>query len=464
MAKCSRSAVRGRSQPVDTVTFEDQSLTRFAGLAVLQRWLADTGFKERLRRALRGVSDATSYGYHALVLVLILHYLLGWRRLQEVADYRDDPMVARTLGLQRLPSVAALSRLDRAPPALVEHLRGFMRDGVAERITASGLRTVTLDFDGTVQSTRRRAEGSAVGYNSQRKGERSYYPLLCTVAQLGEVFDVAHRPGNVHDSRGAAQLIDDCVARLRRASPGLRLEARLDTAFGHPSILETLADQGVAFTTGLNFTSSPRIKDAVERRRHWHRLDGDADYFELPQRLRPDTWARPFRVIVVRQKVRGREHGPIQLDLFEPVSSHYRYKAIVTNRRQRAATVVAFHEGRGEQEGLIGELKADCGVDRVPAKRLVANQIHLLASLIGHNVGRELQITAAPGPAHNTVHRAALWTCQQLSTLRRQLLWQPARLVRPNGKLTLALGANTTMKARFLGFWHALAPTHSAAS
>jgi len=464
MSKCSRSAVRGRSQPVDTVTFEDQSLTRFAGLAVLQRWLVATGFKERLRRALRGLGDATSYGYHGLILVLILHYLLGWRRLQELADYSDDPMVARTLGLQRLPSVATLSRLDRAPPATVERLRGFMRDGVAERVRASRLRTVTLDFDGTVQSTRRRAEGAAVGYNNQRKGERSYYPLLCTVAQLGQVFDVAHRPGNVHDSRGAAELIGDCVAHLRGGCPGLRLEARLDTAFGHPAILETLADHGVAFSAGLNFATSAKIKEAVDQRRRWHRLDAGADYFELPQRLRPDTWVRPFRVIVVRQKVANREHGPIQLDLFEPVSWHYQYKAIVTNRRHRAATVVAFHEGRGEQEGLIGELKADCGVDRVPAKRLVANQIHLLASLIAHNVGRELQITAAAPPANNAVHRAALWTCQELSTLRRQLLWQPARVLRPNGKLTLALGANTTMKERFLGFWHALAPAQQAAS
>jgi len=131
---------------------------------------------------------------------------------------------------------------------------------------------------------------------------------------------------------------------------------------------------------------------------------------------------------------------------------------------QRAATVVAFHEGRGEQEGLIGELKADCGVDRVPAKRLVANQIHLLTSLIAHNIGRELQISAGPEPACNTVHRAALWTCHELSTLRRQLLWQPARVLRPNGKLTLALGANTTMKERFLGFWHALARAQQAAS
>ena len=448
--------MRGRSQPVDTVTFDEQSVTRFGGLAVLQRWLGETGFKERLRRSLRGLVDPTAFGYPNLVLVLIVHYLWGWRRLSELDDYRDDPMLARTLGLRWLPSVSALSRLDRAPAAIIERLRGFVRDGIVERIRASGLRRVTLDFDGTVQSTRRRAEGSAVGYNSHRKGERSYYPLLCTVAQLGEVFDVAHRPGNVHDSRGAAAFISACAEAVHGAMPGLSLEARLDSAFGHPAILETLDDHGVAFTTGLHFTRSPQIKEAVEARRRWHRLDAEADYFELPEHLRPNTWARTHRVIVVRQQVARREPGPIQLDLFEPVSTDYRYKAIVTNRGEAAATVVAFHEGRGEQEGLIGELKRDCGVDIIPAKRLVANQIHLLASVIAHNIARELQIAIDPRPARNTIHRGALWFCHELSTLRRQLLWQPARLIRPKGKLTLALSDNEQVKMRFLRFWNAL--------
>jgi hypothetical protein len=33
---------------------------------------------------------------------------------------------------------------------------------------------VTLDFDGSVQSTTRWAEGTAVGFNKKKKGARSY--------------------------------------------------------------------------------------------------------------------------------------------------------------------------------------------------------------------------------------------------------------------------------------------------
>lgn len=449
MAKVSRSEVRGRTRPIERVTFEDQQLTRFGGLAVIAAFFARIGFNERLRQALRGVADAGCYGYDRLVGVLVVHQLLGFRELRELDHYRDDPLVRRVVGLERLPSVSTLSRLGQAPAAVVERLRGLLGRGVIARIRASRLRRVTLDFDGSVQSTRRQAEATAVGYNHKRKGERSYYPLLCSVAQLGEVFDVLHRPGNVHDSRGAAAFITACVERLRAGAGRCRLEARLDTAFCAAAILDTLERLGVAFTITMHFAHGGGIKEAVERRRRWYRLDRERDYFELPRHVRPSNWSPHYRLIVVRQRARSRQRGPLQLDLFEPRATHYTYKALVTNRTQRAATIVAFHEGRGEQEALIGELKSDCGLDYIPARRLVANQIYLLAGLLAHNLARELQIAAGPPPRANPVNRAGQWMFHELATLRRRLLWQPGRLIRPQGTLTLALADNVSLRAFF---------------
>ncbi|MCA9200495.1 MAG: IS1380 family transposase, partial [Planctomycetales bacterium] len=72
-----------------------------------------------------------------------------------------------------------------------------------DRLAELALPRITLDFDGSVLSTKRRAEGTAVGFNKKKKGARSYYPLFCTVAQTSQVLDFLHRSGNVHDSNGA---------------------------------------------------------------------------------------------------------------------------------------------------------------------------------------------------------------------------------------------------------------------
>jgi hypothetical protein len=86
---------------------------------------------------------------------------------------------------------------------------------------------VTLDFDGSVIGTGRWAEGTAVGFNRKKKGQRSYYPLFCTLAQTGQVFDVLHRSGNVHDSHGARNFILACIATVRAALPGVCIEVRM---------------------------------------------------------------------------------------------------------------------------------------------------------------------------------------------------------------------------------------------
>ncbi len=88
-----------------------------------------------------------------------------------------------------------------------------------------------MDFDGSVLSTKGHAEGSAIGFNKVKKGARSYYPLFCTVAQTGRFFDMPHRPGNVHDSNGAAEFMKDCFYHMRSQVPGCILEARMDGVF-----------------------------------------------------------------------------------------------------------------------------------------------------------------------------------------------------------------------------------------
>ena len=63
------------------------------------------------------------------------------------------------------------------------------------RLQALKLARLTMDFDGSVISTGRVAEGTAVGFNKKKKGQRSYYPLFCTIAQTAQVLDVLPRAG-----------------------------------------------------------------------------------------------------------------------------------------------------------------------------------------------------------------------------------------------------------------------------
>jgi hypothetical protein len=200
--------------------------------------------------------------------------MLGYRRLRDMDRYRDDPLVARTLGLRRLPHVSTVSRaLARTDRHAVAKLQGLNRALVLDRIQRESLSRVTLDFDGSVISSGRYVEGLAVGYNAKKKGQRSYYPLLCTVAQSAQVLDVLHRSGNVHDSSGAVDFMRDCIGGVRERLPQAVLESRKDSAFFSDEIVTLLHEQRVEFTISLSFERFPQLKSIAETRLRWRRLD-----------------------------------------------------------------------------------------------------------------------------------------------------------------------------------------------
>jgi hypothetical protein len=328
---------------------------------------------------------------------------------------------------------------------------------VLERVEALALSRVTVDFDGSVQSTGRHAEGTAVGFNKQKKGRRSYYPLFGTIAQTGQVLDVHHRPGNVHDSNGAKAFMIRCLDEVRGACPRARLETRVDSAFFSDAIIEALAEARVQFTASVPFERFAALKDLIEQRQRWRRLDDRLSYFELS--WKPKCWQQRYRFLFIRKRVTRQHKDPLQLDLFVPTEAGYDFKVIVTSKRARAKHVVAFHEGRGTQEGIFAELKSHCHMDYVPVRTLHGNQVYLLSGMLAHNLGRELQMSAHPKQRNTTAKRPPLWAFEKLGTLQRKLIQRAGRLLRPAGKLVLSMNANETVETELLHYLDALQET-----
>lgn len=453
--KASRSETHRKSRALPTLRFEQQRLTSFAGLLVFQKLFAALRLRDRLHACFAHLGVAPIFGHHVVVLTLVVHLLLGYRELRDARFYRDDPMVKRLLGLRRLPDVATISRVLASVDArAVERLRALCRKLCLDRLRAIGVARITLDFDGSVLSTMRKAEGTAVGYNPKRRGARSYFPLFCTIAQTGQILDVLHRPGNAHDSRGAGAFILDCLDAVRRALPGVRIEARLDAAFFSDEIVSILAQSGVEFSISVPFDRLSELKAYIEKRKRWRPINDDVAVFE--QRWKPKAWAAPFRFIFIRQQRHFADKGPVQLDLFVPYETGHEFKVIVTNKTTAAASVISFHHGRGSQEAVFADLKGDCHMAYVAVRRLHGNQTYLLAALLAHNLSRELQMITRPPERSTTAKRSSLWVFQTLATFRRTFVQRAGRLTRPNGRLTLTMSASNDVQHELLDLLDAL--------
>lgn len=449
--KISKAAVHWKARALPEIRFEDQQLTSFAGLIVFQPLFARLNLKHRLQDCFRHLKVSPIFGHANIVMVLIVHLLLGYRRLQEVRYYAEDPIVQRVLGLKRLPDVSTLSRtLAGIDKTAVKQLRNVSRTLVLERLQTLAPARLTLDFDGSVLGTCRMAEGTAVGYNRKKKGQRSYYPLFCTVAQTGQVLDVWHRPGNVHDSNGARSFILNCLSEIRQILPSVILEVRMDSAFFSDEIVSALDALGVHYTISVPFERLAQLKCAVEQRSRWQRFDDTLSFFEM--RWKPKSWAMTHRFVVIRTREPEQRKGPLQLGLFDPYVYGHQFKVILTNIKLSARKLLALHNGRGAQEGIFAELKSQAQMDYVPCKRRAGNQTWLLAAILAHNLNRELHMSAHQPERATTEQRSPWWQFVRLATRRMRLIHRAGRLTQPKGQLTLTLSANQSVQAELLHY------------
>ena len=422
--KFAKSDIHRSFTKIPEIAREDsgsRQLTSFSGLLILQKLFKTMNLEKTFKESM-GKNEKTSYSMPWISLWLVVHFWLGYKRLRDIDFYRGDPMVERVLGVKKLPDVSTISRrLKGVDDQAVESVRDLNRSVVLDRIGTENFSRITLDFDGVVCATKRHAEGSAVGYNKQFKGRRSYYPLFCTLSQTGQFFDLHHRPGNVHDSNGAEEFVKSCLFKAKEAAPQVGLETRMDGAFFQEPLIDTLNSQGVEFTVSVPFSRFPELKKMIEDRKRWS-SKRDFSYFETS--WAPGSWVQDYRVIFVRTEQLEQRKGPLQLDFFEPYDWDYQYQVIITNKLQSAKKVIEFHRGRGSQEKIFAQAKSQMNMGHIPVRGLNGNKLYCLASILAHNLNHELQMNHNERDRGTNEKRSSLWTFEDRGTNeKRSSLW-----------------------------------------
>ena len=174
--KSRKSEIHSHVHAIPALRFdEEKRLTPYAGIVLFQALFQKLDLKDRLRRCFSHMGEQSIFGCPTVALLLITHLLLGFRRIRGLDYYREDPLIARVLGLTQLPDVSTVSRnLSATDARAVLAYRGLSKELVLNRLVHEELARLTLDFDGSVLSTKRHAEGTAVGYNKIKRGARSY--------------------------------------------------------------------------------------------------------------------------------------------------------------------------------------------------------------------------------------------------------------------------------------------------
>jgi len=254
-----------------SIEFGREQLSSYGGLELVRRYFQLINLHQRIRDGFREHELGGDYGCVHLVVLVIGLLLVGARRLKQLRYVAHDPLFARLCGLARIPSDrTVVNWLKQFTQASLGALVRINSELLYDQLRRQDRRRLTIDIDGTVIRTGEKVAWAMRGFNPHHPKDRSYYPLLAHLAQTGQILRLKNRPGNVHDSKGAAafmrELIDELRARLGRS---LVLEFRMDAAFFQENLLKLLARRGCFYALKVPFCQWTGVRAAVAAQPHW---------------------------------------------------------------------------------------------------------------------------------------------------------------------------------------------------
>jgi hypothetical protein len=319
---------------------------------------------------------------------------------------------------------------------------------VTEKLKALNLPRVTLDFDGTVLSCGDKVKWAARGYNPHNRHAKSLYPLLCHVAQTGHFLRAQNRPGDVHDSKQALEVIKAAVSEIRQALPLAVIEVRLDSAFFQEAIIKYLLREKIEFAIKVPMWKWLNLKQMIMVRERWNHANEKLAWFKRPVEI--EAWGLEVEMTFYREKLSDKPKKGHQLDFFTPDDGVYEHSVILSNKDILAENLLDFYNGRANMEHDIAEIKGEFGFDVIPCRDYQGNGAHQQISTLAYNLVRNFQLDVLnPIARPKTASRTNLFEFASLKTLRFEMITAAGRLINISGTKVLRLSQSTVRRKLF---------------
>lgn len=411
------------------ISFSGRNLTHFGGLWLVQRFFRQLNLRHRLQRAVPFIQRNNHYRASEMFLALIYPIILGMGRLESTQLLRHNGTFQYLTGLSAYPNPTALRRfLTRIPEKVLHRLRHFHRTLSTEMTCLPRCpTTIIFDLDSTVLTVYGKPEGAKRGYNPFKKGRASYHPIVCFEGISKDYWEGEFRKGDAHTGQGALALLQTCFARIPQTVRSVRIRA--DVGFYDHKTTEWLEEKKAGYAIVAKITRPIQHHLGGLRFRKRGTL-AFAEFF-----YQPIGWKNPRRFIVVRKPVA--ELASSQMTLF--ALDKYTYHVYVTNLAMKPVNVWKFYNGRAALELIIKELKHDYFLTKIPTHSFLANEIYFHLLMLTYNLINWFKRLCLPPD----------FQAKTLKTIRTQLIFVPAELIKSQNRPTLKLPEQITQRHVF---------------
>jgi len=233
-----------------------------------------------------------------------------------------------------------------------------------------------MDFDSTVKGVFGSQEGARKGYNRKKKGQKSYHPLLCFIAESRECLHNWFRSGNAYSANGSVECMKECFARLPKRV--WKVWARGDSAFFDGALLDLLEGRHCYYVIKVAMKGLVNLLEAQK----WRGINRYPGWEATVFFHQCSGWKHPRRFVAVRHRVET-----LKMDgLFPVVDVTYEYFCYVTNLHWSPWGIHRYYGQRATSENWIEWCKNQMAASSILTQDFWANSALFQTCILAYNL------------------------------------------------------------------------------
>jgi len=291
--KSKRKKQRIKSENIE-YSFTSKRLTLYSGLAPFFTFFDNMGlFDEFDKHFETPDSNALKYKNSQLMLSVVSASLCGVAHISHIAPFTADVLVKSLLGLPHGINKDVISTrfkaLGESGARRLEELNG---QRLSRHLETFNEKQLVLDADSTVKTVYGNQQGACVGYNPQKRGAKSYHPLLLFSSDSKCVVNSWFRPGSSYTSNGIVEFLKQSSSWLPEAE---RIFFRADSGFFSGALFDWLEQKQWDYLVKVKLKG---LKELLAKQQ-WTDAKGHSGFSVCEFWYQCNDWknARPFKAV-----------------------------------------------------------------------------------------------------------------------------------------------------------------------
>ena len=358
--------------------FTAKNITGNAGLLLLGKFAEKLGIQKMLGKQISiKRSPKAIYNVEDAIMIFMFGVLAGAKHISHMALLRYDDALRALFCWANFPDDTTFGRIfklfSQKNCCELSEVESHARTKIWSK---KWFGKITLDMDSTVRGVYGSQEGAAKGYNPKKKGQKSYHPLLCFIAENRECFHSWFRTGNAYSANGCVDFMKECFVKIPKRV--WKVFVRADSAFFNGNLLDLIEGRGFQYLIKVCIKGMGTLLEAQT----WRKIKNNPEYESCKFDYKCSGWKRTRTFVAIRKVVEVIEEE----NLFEIPYIRYEYFCYVSNLKISPWASHKRYGQRSTSENWIEWCKNQMASGSILTQSFWANSAIFQTSILAYNL------------------------------------------------------------------------------